>query len=161
MKCEHTLQAALALTSLGHVYSSIGDLNNSLASHKHCLKLVRQIGDQLAEAREIGNVGAVYLASGDFEKALECHLEHVKLAKLLGNKAEEARAYSNLGKPWLYFGSTLALLWHRSDDGVPLFASASNCTLESGTALYGTVSAILYYTILWHTLFCPPDMSCP
>ncbi len=68
-----------------------------MASHKQCLQLVRQIGDPLAEAREIANVGAVYLASEDFEKAIECHLEHVKLAKLLGNKAEEARAYSNLG----------------------------------------------------------------
>ncbi|CAG2163615.1 unnamed protein product [Oppiella nova] len=77
-------------------------INNALSSHKQCLKLVRQIGDPLAEAREIGNVGAVYLASGDFENALECHLEHVKLARLLGNKAEEARAYSNLGSAHHY-----------------------------------------------------------
>ncbi len=28
MKGKHTPQAALALTSLGHVYSAIGDINN-------------------------------------------------------------------------------------------------------------------------------------
>ncbi|KAH9507040.1 Tetratricopeptide repeat protein 28 [Dermatophagoides farinae] len=103
MKHKHSEQAALALTSLGHVYSAIGDLKNALSSHQQCLQIIRQLGgDPLAEAREIGNVGSVHLAAGAFEKAIECHLEHVKLAKLLGNKTEEARAYSNLGSAYHY-----------------------------------------------------------
>ncbi|OTF82303.1 Rapsynoid-like protein [Euroglyphus maynei] len=103
MKHKHSEQAALALTSLGHVYSAIGDFKNALSSHQQCLQIIRQLGgDPLAEAREIGNVGSVHLAAGEFEKAIECHLEHVKLSKLLGNKAEEARAYSNLGSAYHY-----------------------------------------------------------
>ncbi|XP_075590272.1 uncharacterized protein LOC124497851 [Dermatophagoides farinae] len=103
MKHKHSEQAALALTSLGHVYSAIGDLKNALSSHQQCLQIIKQLGgDPLAEAREIGNVGSVHLAAGAFEKAIECHLEHVKLAKLLGNKTEEARAYSNLGSAYHY-----------------------------------------------------------
>lgn len=96
MKGKHNSHAAAALTALGHVYQAIGDHQNALASHKQCIQIVKQSGDQLAEAREIGNCGTVYMSSGNFEKAIECHLEHVKLAKLMRNKVEEARAYSNL-----------------------------------------------------------------
>lgn len=64
----------------GHVYTAIGDYPNALASHKQCLQLVKQLGERLPEAREVGNVGAVYLAMGDFEAAVECHMEqYVKL----------------------------------------------------------------------------------
>jgi hypothetical protein len=34
------------------------------------VQLVKQMGDTLQEAREIGNVGAVYLAMGDFDSAV-------------------------------------------------------------------------------------------
>lgn len=51
----------------GHVYTAIGDYSNALASHKQCVQLVKQMGDPLQEAKEIGNVGAVYLVMGDFD----------------------------------------------------------------------------------------------
>ncbi len=94
--------AAVALSSLGHVYTAIGDYPNSLASHKQCVLLVKQQKDRLREAREIGNVGSVYLAMGDFDSALECHNEHLKMAKQLKDRHEEARAYSNLGSAHHY-----------------------------------------------------------
>ena len=56
------------------------------------MQLVKQMGDKLQEAREIGNVGAVYLAMGDFDSAVDCHMEHLRIAKQLSNKVEEARA---------------------------------------------------------------------
>lgn len=100
--------AAMALTSLGHVYTAIGDYQNALATHKQCVQLVKQLGkfkehiiyvichykcyffgtnlgDRLQEAREIGNVGAVYLAMGEFDSAVDCHTQHLRLAKRLGN----------------------------------------------------------------------------
>lgn len=76
----------LIIYLLGHVYTAIGDYPNALASHKQCVQLVKQIGEVLQEAREIGNVGAVYLAMGEFESALDCHMQHLKLSKKLGNK---------------------------------------------------------------------------
>lgn len=54
MKCKDTQAAATALTSLGHVYTATGDYSNALASHKQCVQLVKQMGDRLQEAREIG-----------------------------------------------------------------------------------------------------------
>lgn len=109
MKCKDTQAAASALTSLGnyaplqatlksistmfnislfpgHVYTAIGDYPNALASHKQCVQLVKQMGDRLQEAREIGNVGAVYLAMGEFESAVDCHTQHLRLARRLGNQ---------------------------------------------------------------------------
>lgn len=73
-----------------------------MASHKQCVQLVKQIGDRLQEAREIGNVGAVYLAMGDFDLAVECHTKHLRLARKLNNPVEEARAFSNLGSSHHY-----------------------------------------------------------
>lgn len=98
-----SLQAAsAALSSLGHVYTAIGDYPNALASHKQCVLLAKQSKDELSEARELGNMGAVYIAMGDFENAVQCHEQHLKIAKDLGNKREEARAYSNLGSAYHY-----------------------------------------------------------
>lgn len=67
------------------MYTAIGDYPNALASHKQCVQLVKQMGDRLQEAREIGNVGAVYLAMGEFESAVDCHTQHLRLARRLGN----------------------------------------------------------------------------
>lgn len=39
----------------------------ALSSHKQCVQLVKQMGDRLQEAREIGNVGAVYLGENGIE----------------------------------------------------------------------------------------------
>lgn len=102
MKCKDTQAAAAALTSLGHVYTAIGDYSNALASHKQCVQLVKQMGDRLQESREIGNVGAVYLAMGDFDASVDCHTAHLRLARKLNNFVEEARAYSNLGSAHHY-----------------------------------------------------------
>uniref|UniRef100_A0A4W5LAU0 Tetratricopeptide repeat domain 28 n=1 Tax=Hucho hucho TaxID=62062 RepID=A0A4W5LAU0_9TELE len=93
---------SMALSSLGHVYTAIGDYPNALASHKQCVLLAKQSKDQLSEARELGNMGAVYIAMGDFENAVQCHEQHLGIAKALTNKREEARAYSNLGSAYHY-----------------------------------------------------------
>lgn len=52
------------------MYTAVGDYTNALASHKQCVQLLKQMGDLLQEAREIGNVGAVYLLDGDLENAI-------------------------------------------------------------------------------------------
>uniref|UniRef100_A0A673K3A1 Tetratricopeptide repeat protein 28 n=1 Tax=Sinocyclocheilus rhinocerous TaxID=307959 RepID=A0A673K3A1_9TELE len=96
------MAASSALSSLGHVYTAIGDYPNALASHKQCVLLAKQSKDQLSEARELGNMGAVYIAMGDFDNAVQCHEQHLSIAKSLGNKREEARAYSNLGSAYHY-----------------------------------------------------------
>lgn len=94
--------ASSALSSLGHVYTAIGDYPNALASHKQCVLLAKQSKDELSEARELGNMGAVYIAMGDFENAVQCHEQHLGIAKAMGNQREEARAYSNLGSAYHY-----------------------------------------------------------
>lgn len=74
--------ASDALSSLGHVYTSIGDYPNALASHKQCVLLARQTQCQLSEARQLGNMGAVYTALGDFTNAVQCHEQHLSIAKV-------------------------------------------------------------------------------
>lgn len=74
--------ASDALSSLGHVYTAIGDYPNALASHKQCVLLARQTQCQLSEARQLGNMGAVYTALGDFTNAVQCHEQHLGIAKV-------------------------------------------------------------------------------
>jgi len=75
--------ASDALSSLGHVYTAIGDYPNALASHKQCVLLARQTQCQLSEARQLGNMGAVYTALGDFTNAVQCHEQHLDIAKVI------------------------------------------------------------------------------
>lgn len=93
---QDTQAAAAALTSLGHVYTAIGDYPNALASHKQCVQLVKQMGDRLQEAREIGNVGAVYLAMGEFDSAVDCHTQHLRLARRLGDQVKTHVFYKTM-----------------------------------------------------------------
>ncbi|KAF0046073.1 hypothetical protein F2P81_002602 [Scophthalmus maximus] len=99
-KCTYSTEQAHMNSSLGHVYTAIGDYPNALASHKQCVLLARQTQCQLSEARQLGNMGAVYTALGDFTNAVQCHDQHLDIAKTLDIRREEARAYSNLGSAY-------------------------------------------------------------
>ena len=143
-----SLQAASsALSSLGHVYTAIGDYPNALASHKQCVLLAKQSKDELSEARELGNMGAVYIAMGDFENAVQCHEQHLKIAKDLGNKREEARAYSNLGSAYHY---------RRNFDKA---MSYHNYVLELAQELMEKAIEMRAYAGLGHAARCMQDLE--
>lgn len=142
------LQAASsALSSLGHVYTAIGDYPNALASHKQCVLLAKQSKDELSEARELGNMGAVYIAMGDFENAVQCHEQHLRIAKDLGSKREEARAYSNLGSAYHY---------RRNFDKA---MSYHNCVLELAQELMEKSIEMRAYAGLGHAARCMQDLE--
>ncbi|EPY75321.1 G-protein-signaling modulator 1 [Camelus ferus] len=139
--------ASSALSSLGHVYTAIGDYPNALASHKQCVLLAKQSKDELSEARELGNMGAVYIAMGDFENAVQCHEQHLKIAKDLGNKREEARAYSNLGSAYHY---------RRNFDKA---MSYHNYVLELAQELMEKAIEMRAYAGLGHAARCMQDLE--
>uniref|UniRef100_G1SXI2 Tetratricopeptide repeat protein 28 n=1 Tax=Oryctolagus cuniculus TaxID=9986 RepID=G1SXI2_RABIT len=139
--------ASSALSSLGHVYTAIGDYPNALASHKQCVLLAKQSKDELSEARELGNMGAVYIAMGDFENAVQCHEQHLKIAKDLGNKREEARAYSNLGSAYHY---------RRNFDKA---MSYHNYVLELAQELVEKAIEMRAYAGLGHAARCMQDLE--
>lgn len=157
--CHHLLQlpeallgsspqaASSALSSLGHVYTAIGDYPNALASHKQCVLLAKQGKEELSEARELGNMGAVYIAMGDFENAVQCHEQHLGIAKALGNKREEARAYSNLGSAYHY---------HRNFDKA---MSYHNHVLELAQELEEKPIEMRAYAGLGHAARCMQDLE--
>lgn len=135
------------MSSLGHVYTAIGDYPNALASHKQCVLLAKQSKDELSEARELGNMGAVYIAMGDFENAVQCHEQHLKIAKDLGNKREEARAYSNLGSAYHY---------RRNFDKA---MSYHNYVLELAQELMEKAIEMRAYAGLGHAARCMQDLE--
>ena len=72
MKCKDSHAAASALTSLGHVYTAIGDYQNALASHKQCVEMVRtQLNDKL----QVNHYDVIYQNLGNI-KILVAKLEY-------------------------------------------------------------------------------------
>ncbi|XP_032226539.2 tetratricopeptide repeat protein 28 isoform X2 [Nematostella vectensis] len=100
MKIKDLHSAALALSSLGHVYVAVNDYSNALASHRQASQLYKEMGERLSEGRELGNIGAVHVLLLQYDQAIHCHQEHLKIAVELGDSAEEGRAYSNLGSAY-------------------------------------------------------------
>lgn len=96
LKGKFMNEATSALTSLGHVYTTIGDLTNALASHRQCLQIVRQVNDREKECIEIGNIATVLLALGDTERAIGMLEEQLRMAIESSYKLEKAKALCNL-----------------------------------------------------------------
>ncbi|GBP96131.1 Tetratricopeptide repeat protein 28 [Eumeta japonica] len=126
-----TQAAASALTSLGHVYTAIGDYPNALASHKQCVQLVKQMGAKLQEAREIETSKKLGLTPiwALYPLQEELHSSHNTMSKCcvslktLGDRAIEARAYAGLGHAARCAGEyTQAKKWHERQLDVALTA---------------------------------------
>lgn len=84
-------------STLGAIYSEIGDLEKAEENYLKALKITRELGDKKAVAMSIGNLGTVYDSAGKYDKALECHLEAVKIFEELNDKYGLSHSYSNLG----------------------------------------------------------------
>ena len=61
--------------NLGSAFFSKGNYKDALTSnrlmvYKQCFDLMKQLRNELQDARDTGNVGAVYLAMGDLDTAV-------------------------------------------------------------------------------------------
>ncbi|KAH7959204.1 hypothetical protein HPB49_009173 [Dermacentor silvarum] len=146
MKCKDSQAAALALTSLGHVYTAIGDYPNALASHKQwamwepctwpmgdfesaveChtehLRLAKQLGNKVEEARAYSNLGSSHHYRRCFDQARSYHEQVLRIARELGDRVIEARAYAGLGHAARCMGDgQQARRWHEKQLDMALAA---------------------------------------
>jgi tetratricopeptide (TPR) repeat protein len=91
--------------SLGHAYSSLGQLNRAVGFFKNALTIAREIGNRQEEGVQLGNLGFAYRGLGYFEQAVECHEEAVAIACEISDRKRESRwlsdqglAYNSLGE---------------------------------------------------------------
>jgi tetratricopeptide (TPR) repeat protein len=88
---------ALELNELGTQLRREGEPEAAAEQHRAALALVRDIGDQQAEAMTLNNLGLALAHSGAEEAAVE-HLEQaVDVLRELGDEEHEARVIANLG----------------------------------------------------------------
>ncbi|MSR84794.1 MAG: tetratricopeptide repeat protein, partial [Candidatus Latescibacteria bacterium] len=88
---------ATTLTSLGGVYSALGDKQQALAYYQQALPLFRQVGDPSGEAATLTNLGLVYSALGDQQQALAYYQQALPLFRQVGDRSGEATTLTNMG----------------------------------------------------------------
>jgi diguanylate cyclase (GGDEF)-like protein len=120
----NTLIQAQVLNNISMVYSSLGDINNSLESQLKSLGLYRQAANGHGEATALSNLGVDYAALGEYEKALEFALQAQVIAEQLGIESLKAMILQGIGKYHLALNDDRAIgclkqscrMTHRSKD---------------------------------------------
>lgn len=122
---EDKVLESRALYNLGNVYHARGKNVNDYASgfsqqdiedfvrasleqacrhYEANLRLVRELGDQQAQGRTVGNLGNTHYLLGNYKKAIKYHEERLAIAEVLHDKLACRRAYSNLGNAHVFLG---------------------------------------------------------
>jgi tetratricopeptide (TPR) repeat protein len=88
---------ALVLGGLGRVDWRLGDYDSALGHHVEVLRLVRELGDEVGEARNLVNCGAILDDMERLDEAAACHEAAADIARRCGLHDCEARALGSLG----------------------------------------------------------------
>jgi CHAT domain-containing protein len=88
---------AATLTSIGQVYSALGEKQKALEYFNQSLPLSRATRDKTTEAVTLDSIGLVYSDLGQNQKALEFYNQSLPLSRAIGDKAGEATILNNIG----------------------------------------------------------------
>jgi CHAT domain-containing protein/Tfp pilus assembly protein PilF len=89
---------ALSLSSIGSVYSALGEKQKELDYYNQALPLQRAVGDRAGEAATLKNIGLVYDTLGQMRKALDYFNQALPLERAVGDRAGEAGSLNNIGE---------------------------------------------------------------
>ncbi len=87
---------ALTLTSLGAVYSDLGEKQQALEYYNQALPISREVGNRSGEATTLNNLGGLYDSLGEKQRALEYYNQALPLLRAVGDRSGEAGILSNL-----------------------------------------------------------------
>jgi CHAT domain-containing protein/predicted negative regulator of RcsB-dependent stress response len=88
---------AVTLSSIGEVYSYLGETQKALENFNEALPLRRAVGDRRGEAETLHNIGAVYDDLGERQKALEKYNEALPILRAIGDRSGEAATLNSIG----------------------------------------------------------------
>ncbi|MEG3837296.1 tetratricopeptide repeat protein, partial [Microcoleus sp. Z1_C3] len=74
-------------TSIGSVYSELGEKQKALEYYSQSLPLRRAVGDRSGEASTLNNIGLVYSDLGEKQKALEYYSQSLPLRRAVGDRS--------------------------------------------------------------------------
>jgi tetratricopeptide (TPR) repeat protein len=87
---------AVALNSIGLVYSDLGEKQKALEYYSQSLLLKRAIKDQRGEASILNNIGRVYSDLGEKQRALEYYNQSLPLRRAVDDHGGEAVTLSSM-----------------------------------------------------------------
>ncbi|MCZ8242652.1 MAG: CHAT domain-containing tetratricopeptide repeat protein [Microcystis sp. LE19-131.1A] len=97
-------EQALVLTSLGRIYSDLGEKQKALDYYQQALPLSRAVGDRSGEATTLNNIGLVYSDLGAKQKALDYYQQALPLTRAVGARSGEADTLNNIGRVYSDLG---------------------------------------------------------
>jgi len=110
---------AFALTSVGAIYESMGEMRKALEKYTESLPLRRAAGDRDGEAVALNNIGVTYWALGETRKALEKYDESLQLRRAIGDRNGQAATLNNIGAVYLSLGEAQKAL-EKYTEALPL-----------------------------------------
>ena len=93
-----------AYGNLGNAFQGLGDFEQAIKYHEHCLSIAKEVGDRTIEGCAYGNLGNSFHGLGDFKQAVKYHEQDLCIAKEVGDRAGEGGAYGNLGNAFRGLG---------------------------------------------------------
>jgi tetratricopeptide (TPR) repeat protein len=97
-------QDILWFRGLGLAHEGLGNSSLSAQYHQQSLQLAQSIGDQISEAKALGNLGNAYNNLGQYERAIDFHQQSLTLAREIGDRRGEGNALGNLGNAYKNLG---------------------------------------------------------
>ncbi|MGR3278719.1 tetratricopeptide repeat protein, partial [Acaryochloris marina NIES-2412] len=88
------------LLQQGRQQAKTSQFRAALQSWEQSLKLYRQIGNRLGEAKSLNNLGIAYYSLGQYQKAISFLQQTLDISREIGNREIEANALGNLGSAY-------------------------------------------------------------
>ena len=123
---------ATTLSSIGLVYSDLGEKQKALDYYNQALALERAVGNRAGEAALLNNIGAVYAALREQQKALDYYNQTLPLERVVGDRAAEATTLSGIGAVYDDLGEKQKALDYYSQ-ALPLARAVGDRTVEAST----------------------------
>jgi len=85
------------LSSMGNLYTQLGQYPQALNYHQQALAIAREIGSRPQEVGILGNVGVIYRRQERYAEALDQYQTGLALAREIGVRSDEAYLLTRLG----------------------------------------------------------------
>ncbi|MCT7958531.1 CHAT domain-containing protein, partial [Laspinema palackyanum] len=123
---------ATTLTSIGLVYSDLGDQQIALDYYNQSLPVFRQVGDIRGEAATLTSIGLVYSDLGDKQTALDYYNQSLPVFRQVGDIRGEAATLNNIGAVYSDLGDKQTALDYYNQS-LPVFRQVGDIRVEATT----------------------------
>jgi len=121
-----------ALTDIGHVHISLGEVQKALEQYNEALPILRTVSERREEANILSSIGLAYHYLGDLQKALEKYNEALPLSRAVGDRRAEANILNNIGGGYQSLGDLQKAL-QKFNEALPLWKAVGDREAEAMT----------------------------